>query len=166
MTLTIEEFNGGDAAEMKELLTTCAPIMAWSAGLLARRPYTSQEELLQTADELSRDWTDKEVDGALAHHPRIGERVRGDSAEARASRAEQGSTGEDDAARDEWIAANQEYERTFDRIFLIRAKGRTREEMMAQLHQRLNNDDAAEAKVRREQLAEIALLRLQDTVSG
>lgn len=165
MSITLKDFNTHQTAAVKELIASCAPINSWSAALLARRPYSSRQDLLQMASSLTQDWTDKEVDGALAHHPRIGERAKGDSAEARASREEQAALGEDAAAREEWVAANHDYERTFDRIFLIRAKGRSRAEMMAQLRQRLNNDAATEAQVRREQLAEIALLRLEDAVT-
>lgn len=166
MSMTLEEFNAAEAAELREELNACAPIASWSSGLLARRPYQSRDELLATAAELAEGWTGQEVDAALAHHPRIGEKVAGESAEARASRAEQGNLSEDQAARDEWIAANKAYEQKFDRIFLIRAKGRSPEEMMSQLLLRLENDDAAEAQVRREELAEIALLRLKDAVGA
>ncbi|WP_120003734.1 2-oxo-4-hydroxy-4-carboxy-5-ureidoimidazoline decarboxylase [Nesterenkonia muleiensis] len=164
--MQLEGFNTGDADELREELGACAPIASWSSGLLARRPYRSRDELLATAAELAEGWTDQEVDAALAHHPRIGEKVAGESAEARASRAEQGDLSEDQAARDEWTAANKVYEQKFDRIFLIRAKGRGPEEMMSQLLQRLENDAAAEAQIRREQLAEIAVLRLGDAVSS
>lgn len=166
MSIAVEEFNCADAAEVRGLLMTCAPITSWSSALLASRPFGSREELLKAAQRLAVDWTDQEVDAALSHHPRIGEKAAGESAEARASRAEQGGLSRDEAAQAAWIEANQEYEDRFDRIFLIRAKGRTPAEMMAQLRQRLDNDDDAEAKVRREQLAEIALLRLEDAVCG
>lgn len=160
--MQLEEFNAAEAEQLREELATCAPIASWGSGLLARRPYRSRDELLSTAAELAEDWTDLEVDAALAHHPRIGEKAAGDSAEARASRAEQGTLSEDDAAREEWLNANKAYEEKFDRIFLIRAKGRSPQEMLEQLQSRLQNSDDAEARIRREQLAEIALLRLKD----
>nr|WP_157324087.1 2-oxo-4-hydroxy-4-carboxy-5-ureidoimidazoline decarboxylase [Nesterenkonia alkaliphila] len=160
----MEAFNTAEAGEAGELLEACAPIASWRAGLLARRPYSSREEMLETAASLAGGWTDQEVDAALAHHPRIGERASGNSAEAQASRAEQGSLSEDEQARQEWLAANRDYEEKFGRIFLIRAKGRSSAQMLAALRERLENDDAAEARIRREQLAEIALLRLQDAV--
>ncbi|GAA1802319.1 2-oxo-4-hydroxy-4-carboxy-5-ureidoimidazoline decarboxylase [Nesterenkonia flava] len=164
--MNLDQFNGAATAEAGELLTTCAPIASWRAGLLARRPYASVEELISTAATLAEGWTDQEVDAALAHHPRIGEKVRGESAEAKASRSEQGSLSEDDDARQAWIKANEAYEAQFDRIFLIRAKGRTPEEMMDLLQERLKNTPQQEALVRREQLAEIAVLRLREALNA
>ncbi|WP_223881310.1 2-oxo-4-hydroxy-4-carboxy-5-ureidoimidazoline decarboxylase [Nesterenkonia ebinurensis] len=166
MSLSVEEFNVASAEAVGEILATCAPIASWRAGILARRPYSSLEQLLETAAALAEGWTDQEVDAALAHHPRIGEKAAGESVEARASRAEQGSLSEDERAQQEWLAANKEYEERFDRIFLIRARGRSHQEMLAQLRGRLENDADAEARIRREQLAEIALLRLADAVTS
>lgn len=164
--MNLREFNEADVEAAGELLHACAPIASWRAAILARRPYVSEQELLDTAGDLAEGWTDQEVDGALAHHPRIGEKVQGDSAEAVASRKEQGSLSEDERARQEWMEANIAYEEKFDRIFLIRAAGREPEEMMQQLRERLENSAEAENEIRRGQLAEIALLRLREAVGS
>jgi 2-oxo-4-hydroxy-4-carboxy-5-ureidoimidazoline decarboxylase len=60
---------------------------------------------------------------------------------------------------------NARYEERFDRIYLVRAKGRTGAEMLALLEQRLDNDPVTELEVTRQQLGEIALLRLADLLS-
>ncbi|WP_258933836.1 hypothetical protein [Nesterenkonia pannonica] len=96
--------------------------------------------------------------------PRIGEKVSGDDAEAAASRREQGELTADEQARIDWIEANRQYEARFDRIFLIRAKGRSSEEMLEHLQRRLSHDAETENEVRRQQLAEIALLRLEESL--
>ena len=162
--MKLEEFNSAEAETAGELLHTCAPIASWRAAVSARRPFASTQELVDTAEQLAAGWTDHEVDAALAHHPRIGEKAQGRGAEAQASRSEQGDLSEDEKARQEWLQANLAYEEKFDRIFLIRAKGRSSEEMLEQLHQRLENSPEQEAAVRRGQLAEIALLRLREAV--
>ncbi|MBE1514503.1 2-oxo-4-hydroxy-4-carboxy-5-ureidoimidazoline decarboxylase [Nesterenkonia halotolerans] len=163
--MKLSEFNEATPGELTETLAACAPIPSWRAAILARRPYDSVEELTTTAAELAQDWTDLEVDGALEHHPRIGEKVQGSSREAEASRREQGSLGADEAAQAEWVSANEAYEQRFDRIFLIRAAGRSDREMRTQLALRLQNTEEEEAVVRRQQLAEIAVLRLGQVVS-
>lgn len=163
--MKLDEFNDATPEELTEPLAACAPIPSWRAAILARRPYDSVEELTTTAAELAQDWTDLEVDGALEHHPRIGEKVQGSSREAEASRREQGSLGTDKAAQAEWVSSNEAYEQRFDRIFLIRAAGRSDREMRTQLELRLQNTPEEEAVVRRGQLAEIAVLRLEQVVS-
>ncbi|GAA1135754.1 2-oxo-4-hydroxy-4-carboxy-5-ureidoimidazoline decarboxylase [Nesterenkonia lutea] len=163
--MKLSEFNDAAPEELTELLAACAPIPSWRSAILARRPYASVDELTETAAEMARGWTDLEVDGALEHHPRIGEKAQGTSREAEASRREQGSLGADEAAQAEWISANEAYEQRFDRIFLIRAAGRSDREMRSQLELRLQNSPEEEAAVRREQLAEIAVRRLEQAVS-
>ena len=43
---------------------------------------------------------------------------------------------------------NREYEKRFDRVFLIRAAGRSSAEILAELHRRLGNDDETERRRR------------------
>jgi len=163
--MDLQAFNSAERAEAVELAATCAPIPRWCAALADARPYAGAGDLLRVAAALAATWTDAEVDAALAHHPRIGERIESDGVEADFSRREQAGAGTDVASAAAWVAANREYEDRFGRIFLIRAAGRSQEEMMALLRERLGSDPATEARVRAGQLAEIALLRLEAHVA-
>ena len=58
-------------------------------------------------------------------------------------------------------AANRAYEDRFGRVFLICATGLSADEVLAELHWRLSNDEASEAAVVAEELRKIALLRLR-----
>ena len=62
-------------------------------------------------------------------------------------------------------AGNAEYEDRFGRVFLIRAAGRSPEEILTELRRRLRNDDGSEADEALRQLAEIAILRLRGSVT-
>ena len=62
-------------------------------------------------------------------------------------------------------AGNTAYEQRFGRVFLIRAAGRTPEQILAELRRRLQGDEASEAAEALGQLAEIALLRLRSSVT-
>jgi 2-oxo-4-hydroxy-4-carboxy-5-ureidoimidazoline decarboxylase len=57
-------------------------------------------------------------------------------------------------------AGNVSYEAKFGQVFLIRAAGRTGQQILAALTERLANDPQTEARVVRDQLAQIAQLRL------
>jgi 2-oxo-4-hydroxy-4-carboxy-5-ureidoimidazoline decarboxylase len=57
------------------------------------------------------------------------------------------------------------YEERFDRVFLVRAAGRSPEEMLAELRRRLGNDEETERRETTEQLAEISALRVKGLVS-
>jgi len=61
-------------------------------------------------------------------------------------------------------AANAAYEARFGHVFLIRAAGRSSEEILAELERRLANDDATEREETVTALRDIALLRLEKVV--
>jgi 2-oxo-4-hydroxy-4-carboxy-5-ureidoimidazoline decarboxylase len=124
------------------------------------------DALVTRAEEVARALPWDEVSAALAAHPRIGDRVEGSSAEAQASRREQSSMGgADDEVRAALLDGNRAYEQRFDHVFLIRAAGRSPEEMLAELTRRLGNDDEAERAETTEQLAEITALRVRGLLS-
>jgi len=134
--------------------------------VVAGRPYPDADALAARAEEVARALPWDEVSAALAAHPRIGDRVEGSSAEARASRREQGgmSAAGDDVRR-ALLEGNRAYEQRFDHVFLIRAAGRSPEGMLAELRRRLGNDEAAERAEVTEQLAQITALRVRELVS-
>ncbi|WP_251455214.1 2-oxo-4-hydroxy-4-carboxy-5-ureidoimidazoline decarboxylase [Microbacterium sp. Marseille-Q6648] len=163
----IDEFNSLDTAPAREAVALWAAIPAWVDAVVARRPYASVRDLADAAAGLSSSWGRAELDAALAHHPRIGERPAGTGAEAAASRREQASMSDAAAdVADRIAAGNRDYEERFGRVFLIRAAGRSPQEMLAELERRLGNDDDAEVAEAVGQLAEIALLRLRRSVTA
>ena len=146
---------------LRARLTTALDVPRFVREVLRAAPFEDLDALLAAAHRAAR-LTPAEVDAALAHHPRIGERPAGDGAAAAHSRREQASADADDAALAAAIArGNREYETRFGRIFLIRAAGRTRQEILAELHRRIVLDDEMELAEVGQQLREIALLRLR-----
>ncbi len=55
---------------------------------------------------------------------------------------------------------NAEYEKRFGRIYLVAAAGRSADELLSLLQQRLDNDPATELEVVRGELARISRIRL------
>jgi 2-oxo-4-hydroxy-4-carboxy-5-ureidoimidazoline decarboxylase len=62
------------------------------------------------------------------------------------------------------VDGNRAYEERFGHVYLVRATGRTAEELLALLRERLDNDPETERAVVRRELAEINALRLQRLV--
>ncbi|WGL52629.1 2-oxo-4-hydroxy-4-carboxy-5-ureidoimidazoline decarboxylase [Nocardioides sp. BP30] len=163
--MELAEFNAMAATQASALVRACAGIESFVAAIVGARPYADVDTLLATARVQAAGWTPAEVDAALADHPRIGERPAGSTATAALSRGEQaGLSDADDELRRRLAEGNRRYESRFDRIYLVRAAGRSGEELLALLEDRLGNDEATEREVVREQLAEIALLRLAGLV--
>ncbi len=164
--MQIEEFDELGAEAAAEVLRPCVAIESWVEALVAGRPYGDAAALHEAAAKQASTWTDAEVAAALADHPRIGERHRGSGTSAAMARGEQAGIDPDDADVQERLAmSNRRYEERFDRIYLVRAAGRSAEEMLALLEERLGHDDATEREVTRGQLAEIAVLRLEALVA-
>jgi OHCU decarboxylase len=60
--------------------------------------------------------------------------------------------------------ANQDYEQKFGHIYLVCATGRSADEMLENLRQRMNNDPATELRVAAEEQRKITALRLEKLV--
>ncbi|WP_234409193.1 2-oxo-4-hydroxy-4-carboxy-5-ureidoimidazoline decarboxylase [Franconibacter helveticus 513] len=144
------------------MLSPCVALAHWTAALVQGRPYASCDELLNKADALARGWSREDLDAALSAHPRIGEKARGESKEAALSRGEQAAVNAQDILLADALAAgNAAYETRFGRVFLIRASGRSGEEILSQLSRRMENEAEQEAAEALDQLRQITLLRLE-----
>ena len=154
-------FNSASPAAARDFLRPCVDIPRWVDELVDGRPYPDVAALLAAARTAAPDWSEAELDGALARHPRIGERAAGTDAEAAFSRREQSGVSPEEAVQERLRAGNQAYEEKFGRVFLIRAAGRSAEEILSALEARLANTPEDELPVIAGQLREIALLRLE-----
>ena len=155
-------FNAADRDQLARQLRACLRADQWVRQLLALRPYPDVPSLLATAQEAAERMDDSDLQSALSAHPRIGERPSGAGAEAASSRREQSGVADGDPAMAARLAAgNAAYEERFGHVFLIRAAGRRAPELLAALEQRLGHDDGTERAVVKQQLGEIAVLRLE-----
>lgn len=165
--MLLEEFNSAERGDAVTVLRPCIDVTRWCENIADRRPFESVESLVAEAAHAADPFTTEEIDAALAHHPRIGERAGGDGREATLSRSEQsGVDPSDDEVQRALREGNLAYEERFGRVFLIRAAGRSAAEILASLQERLQHDAAAEERIIAGQLREIALLRLRGTITS
>ena len=158
----LKEFNDASESEALKQVAPCVAIPTWAENLVAARPFSSVDVLLHCASQLTLNWGVRELNQALAAHPRIGEKAHGSSKEAALSKEEQSSVdGKNSALIVALAQGNAEYEARFGRVFLIRAKGRSGEEILGELRRRLNNSDLDEEVEALEQLRQITWLRLE-----
>ncbi len=165
LPLRASDFDSLPADEAGDLLTSCCAAPGWVSRVVDGRPYGEPEALLEASDAAFAHLDSGDVAAALAGHPRIGDRVEGNSDSASFSRAEQASM-EDagEQVRRDLLTGNRDYEELFDRVFLIRAAGREPVEILAELRRRLTNDDQVELSEVIEQLRQITRLRLEAMV--
>ncbi|WP_223622773.1 2-oxo-4-hydroxy-4-carboxy-5-ureidoimidazoline decarboxylase [Microbacterium sp. EST19A] len=160
--MLLTEFNSRSRDDAIGIVKPALDIPRWYEAIVDGRPYASVEALTEAAANAAAPLTAAELDAALAHHPRIGERAEGQSAEAALARNEQ--SGVDATAAEALAAGNRAYEAAFDRVFLVRAAGRSADDILALLQERLGNTPEQELAVVDQQLREIAALRLAGAI--
>jgi 2-oxo-4-hydroxy-4-carboxy-5-ureidoimidazoline decarboxylase len=164
--LGLDRLNTADPAALRATLRDCCASDAWVDELLARRPFAGADAALDASDAAIAAVDGAAIDDALSGHPRIGDRAEGQGTDAKWSRQEQASVADADAdVQTRLRAGNVAYEERFDRVFLIRAAGRSPQEMLAELTRRLDNDEDTERSEVREQLRQITRLRLERLLS-
>jgi allantoicase len=160
--LGLRWLNNVPATQAGLLLASCCASRAWIEPMSAGRPYADLDGLFDASDRAIRELGRDDLAEALSAHPRIGQRTAGASTEADWSRQEQASVAEADAEVQAALEeGNRVYEQRFGHVFLIRASGRSAEELLAALRQRLANDPDTEWDVVAEELREITRLRLE-----
>ncbi|HEY8307200.1 MAG TPA: 2-oxo-4-hydroxy-4-carboxy-5-ureidoimidazoline decarboxylase [Lapillicoccus sp.] len=157
-------FNLLSADEAQGLLRTCLDVPRWVAEVEGGRPYAGWAALREAAEQSAARLTEAELEAALTRHPRIGERAGADHDAEHSEREQAGVDPADRDAASRLAAGNAAYENRFDRVFLIRAAGRSADEILGELERRLDNDDGTERDETVRQLSEIAVLRLEGTV--
>lgn len=157
-----------DEGLARALLRACCGSTRWVDAMTARRPFGDRPTLQAAGRDIwfaldEQDWRE-----AFSHHPKIGDREslrrRFTATRHLSEREQQGVDGAAEAVLAELADANSRYERTFGYIFIVRASGRTAEEMLALLRARLDNDPGTEIQIAAAQQAEITALRL-DAIS-
>jgi 2-oxo-4-hydroxy-4-carboxy-5-ureidoimidazoline decarboxylase len=140
----------------------------------ARRPLADEAALLAAANEMWRNLAQSDWIEAFESHPRVGEsRPSGLKAQSSPvvdsrdqsvgwSAQEQSNVTDSDVAAKAALAdANREYERRFDRIFIVCATGKSALEILEILRRRLKNDGETELLEAAEQQRQIMEIRLR-----
>lgn len=151
----------------KELLQCCGS-KRWAREMAERRPYQSLETLIRTANEI---WSSLSPDDwleAFRSHPKIGEKKAAESVSIQSREwSGQEQAGVSKASQetiDSLAALNRAYEEKFGFIFIICATGKTSEEMLAALRERLEHDQAAELQIAAAEQSKITELRLRKLI--
>lgn len=160
----LDEFNALPDRAAEALLLGCCTSRRWVEAMLAGRPYATPDDVYAAADAALDDFTEADLDEALAGHPRIGQQS-GAAHSAWSSREQAGMAAAPDAMRKAMVEANHEYEAKFGHVYLVCATGRTGTELLDILRGRLANNPVAERRVAREELGKINRIRLERLLS-
>ena len=157
MTAGIEGFNRLSERQRMHLLFEVCSSPIWARRVLAGGPFRDAEALFDRADRVLAELPDAELDAALDGHPRIGAKADNPSSAREQARVADAT----DAVKAELAEKNRAYDDKFGYVYLVCASGRTAEELLAILTDRLDNDPETERRVMRSELAKINRLRLE-----
>lgn len=161
----IEHLNTLAPEEAERELLKCCGATNWARRMAEQRPFRDMEHLLSCADRIwwaldPEDWLE-----AFSHHPKIGERSLAPAQPPEARRwSEEEQAGARDASQqtlNALVEANRAYEKKFGHIFIVCATGKSSEEMLALLKERLGNDPDTELRIAAEEQRRITHLRLK-----
>lgn len=161
-------WNGLPRPEAENEILPCCGSRAWAAQIAGRRPFSDEASLLAASDEIWRSLPEADWMEAFRSHPRIGESKVPTANSLGAQRSTQWSTREQSAAllatdelKNTLAGANREYEKRFGHIFIVCASGKSADEILGILRQRLHNDAQTELREAAEQQRLITHIRLR-----
>ena len=162
--------NAASANELREDLFRCCGSHLWVDRMLEARPYQSEMHLRAAAEQAWWSLPQDEWLFAFRSHPRIGDVSALKEKFAKNPSAWEGGeqSGADNAAQETLSAlkdGNDKYFEKFGHIFLICATGKTADEMLEALNDRMPNSNYAELLIATGEQAKITQLRLTKLIA-
>ena len=158
--MTLNELNNLSKEEAGKLLSSCCGSSKWSSLLMKKFPFKDENDLVAVAEYswynecAEADWLE-----AFTHHPKIGD-VK--SLTEKFAGKEQAAVA---AASKEIIEAlakaNSDYETKFGFIFIVCATGRSADEMLRLLNDRINNSKEEELNIAMGEQHKITIIRFK-----
>jgi 2-oxo-4-hydroxy-4-carboxy-5-ureidoimidazoline decarboxylase len=163
--MNLARINAWDDDEAIAAFRRCCGSTRWAEQMSRRRPFDSEAALFEAAGRVwwaldPADWLE-----AFAAHPRIGDRdalrARFAATAAWSAREQAGVDGAPEEVLAALAAANDRYHERFGYIFIVCATGKTAEEMLALIRERLANDPEVEIQTAAAEQARITRIRLE-----
>ena len=158
--MTLNELNNLSKEEAGKLLSSCCGSSKWSSLLMKKFPFKDENDLVAVAEYswynecAEADWLE-----AFTHHPKIGD-VK--SLTEKFAGKEQAAVA---AASKEIIEAlakaNSDYETKFGFIFIVCATGRSADEMLRLLNDRIRNSKEEELNIAMGEQHKITIIRFK-----
>jgi len=164
--MTLKQFNSLDKdAATAELLKSCGS-SKWVSFMMEGFPFASEDHVEKKATEVWYDKCEKEDWlEAFTHHPKIGDakslQQKFNSTKEWAASEQSGVQTADKIIIEQLAKGNKEYENKFGFIFIVCATGKTAEEMLYLLQDRLQNNYEEELKIAMKEQDKITQLRLK-----
>lgn len=159
----LDAFNALDAESAAAGLRRCCGSTRWVESMTRARPFPSADAMADISDAVwqslaSPDWLE-----AFAAHPRIGEAKPpgpGGGGPSWEEQEQSSTLSAPEKVKERLAARNHQYEARFGYIFIVCATGKTAEQMLALVEDRLQNDSHEELQIAVEEQRQITRLRI------
>lgn len=161
----IAKLNCMNEREFHEAMHKCCGSARWAEAMALARPFASYQNLCDRSRVIWEGLGPADWKEAFSCHPKIGDlsalRKKFAATADMAFQEQSGVSGASDDVLKRLADGNFEYEKKFGYIFIVCASGKSAQEMLSLLEQRLLNDPQAELKVAAEENLKITSLRLK-----
>jgi len=162
--MNIKRFNKLSRQEAFSELERCCGSTTWVKGMLNARPFLDEGSLHKKSNEIWSAVSKSDILEAFKHHPQIGDvdslKKKFATTASWAGNEQKGTS----QASDEILLAlqkgNQDYLEKFGFIFIVCATGKSAQEMLDLLNERMPNDEAIELHIAAAEQNKITHLRL------
>jgi 2-oxo-4-hydroxy-4-carboxy-5-ureidoimidazoline decarboxylase len=166
--MTLHELNTLPVQQLKEELMKCCGSSAWVNKML---PFFPAEDLVEVLEDAEEQWfkcSEDDWKEAFAHHPKIGDieslKKKFASTATWAAGEQSGASSASQKTMEALAEGNKKYEDKFGYIFIVCATGKSADEMLAMLQERLLNDPKEEIEIAADEQNKITKLRLEKLV--
>lgn len=163
MNPVLDAWNVADPDKATHAILACCGAQRWADQMVAARPIPTIAALSEAADRIWATMDESDWIEAFACHPRIGERKAPSKSEQFSSWSKQEQSGTTSAAQTtmrQLAEGNALYEQRFGFTYIVCAIGKSADEMLRILQQRLASNRVAELKEAAEQQRQILQIRL------
>lgn len=163
--MTLHELNLLPKEQLKQELFKCCGSTAWVERMCPFFPADDMVEILEDAEE--QWWLCSEADWkeAFTHHPKIGDveslKKKFASTATWASHEQSGAANAGQETLEALAKGNADYEQKFGYIFIVCATGKSADEMLALLQERLPNSAVEEIRIAADEQNKITKLRIE-----
>jgi 2-oxo-4-hydroxy-4-carboxy-5-ureidoimidazoline decarboxylase len=163
--MNLDLINSFPNSQAHAAFLRCCGARRWADRMTARRPFGSKADLLAAAEQIWQalpraDWLE-----AFAAHPEIGDlqalRSRFATTAEWAAKEQAQVAQAPEATLQALAQGNRQYQAKFGYLFLVCASGKTADEMLALLEERLQNAPEAELYLAALEQEKITRLRLE-----
>lgn len=162
--MTLEELNTAEESDALDWFTQACAASRWVNQMICARPYTDQQQLLDSAKSFWAQMQEQDYLQAFDAHPMIGDlsslREKYQSTLAAAGNEQSGTASANQETLQALHDLNHRYLQQNGFIFIICATGLSADDMLGHLTQRINNPRDRELVIAAEQQFDITTLRI------